>query len=121
MIVCQEGGGARERNRPKPDAATPSVTNNAVGRPFQCADCSADDPQWASLNKGVLICSECCYVHRNLGRHVSNVRSIKKGAWNSSQLELMYILYSNGSNNIWEHSLLDPQCANKIRRKPSPQ
>lgn len=39
----------------------------AVGRPFQCADCSAEDPQWASLNKGVLICSECCYVHRNLG------------------------------------------------------
>lgn len=42
-------------------------TFTAAGRPFQCADCSAEDPQWASLNKGVLICSECCYVHRNLG------------------------------------------------------
>uniref|UniRef100_A0A915PQ10 Arf-GAP domain-containing protein n=1 Tax=Setaria digitata TaxID=48799 RepID=A0A915PQ10_9BILA len=93
---------------------------SATGRPFQCADCSAEDPQWASLNKGVLICSECCYIHRNLGRHISHVRSIKKGAWNSSQLELMYALYSNGSNNIWEHSLLDPQSTNKIRRKPTP-
>ncbi|VDN05646.1 unnamed protein product [Thelazia callipaeda] len=92
----------------------------AAARPFQCADCSAEDPLWASINKGVLICSECCYVHRNLGRHISHVRSIKKGAWNSSQLELMYVLYSNGSNNIWEHSLLDPQSTNKIRRKPSP-
>lgn len=90
------------------------------GRPFQCADCSAEDPQWASLNRGVLICSECCYVHRNLGRHVSQVRSLKKGVWDSSQLELMYTLYSNGSNNIWEHSLLDPQSSNKIKRKPTP-
>ncbi|CAG9539715.1 unnamed protein product [Cercopithifilaria johnstoni] len=102
------------------DISSQSVTSSAAGRPFQCADCSAEDPQWASLNKGVLICSECCYVHRNLGRHISHVRSIKKGAWNSSQLELMYVLYSNGSNNIWEHSLLDPQSTNKIRRKPTP-
>lgn len=105
-------------------APTLSSTANdpsSVGRPFQCADCSADDPQWASLNKGVLICSECCYVHRNLGRHVSQVRSLKKGIWDSNQLELMYVLYSNGSNNIWEHSLLDPQNTNKIKRKPTPR
>ncbi|VDO28342.1 unnamed protein product [Onchocerca flexuosa] len=102
------------------DLSSQSITSSAAGRPFQCADCSAEDPQWASLNKGVLICSECCYVHRNLGRHISHVRSIKKGAWNSSQLELMYVLYSNGSNNIWEHSLLDPQSTSKIRRKPAP-
>uniref|UniRef100_A0AAF5PHQ3 GTP-ase activating protein for Arf containing protein n=1 Tax=Wuchereria bancrofti TaxID=6293 RepID=A0AAF5PHQ3_WUCBA len=102
------------------DMSSQFVTSSVAGRPFQCADCSAADPQWASLNKGVLICSECCYIHRNLGRHISHVRSIKKGAWNSSQLELMYVLYSNGSNNIWEHSLLDPQSTNKIRRKPTP-
>ncbi|KAL3982297.1 putative GTPase activating protein for Arf family protein [Acanthocheilonema viteae] len=102
------------------DISSQSLTSSVDGRPFQCADCSAEDPQWASLNRGVLICSECCYVHRNLGRHISHVRSIKKGAWNSSQLELMYVLYSNGSNNIWEHSLLDPQSTNKIRRKPTP-
>ncbi|KAM3726083.1 ARF GTPase-activating protein [Dirofilaria immitis] len=102
------------------DISSQSVISSAAGRQFHCADCSAEDPQWASLNKGVLICSECCYIHRNLGRHISHVRSIKKGAWNSSQLELMYVLYSNGSNNIWEHSLLDPQSTSKIRRKPTP-
>lgn len=32
-----------------------------------CADCGALDPQWAVVNRGVMICSECCYVHRNLG------------------------------------------------------
>lgn len=32
-----------------------------------CADCGASRPEWASINRGVLICSECCHVHRNLG------------------------------------------------------
>lgn len=98
----------------------PAAGSSVDGFPFHCADCSAEDPQWASLNKGVLICSECCYVHRNLGRHISQVRSLKKGVWDSNQLELMYVLYANGSNNIWEHSLLDPQSSNKIKKKPSP-
>ncbi|VDD96520.1 unnamed protein product [Enterobius vermicularis] len=89
-------------------------------RQFQCADCSADNPVWASLNRGVLICSECCYIHRNLGRHVSNLRSLQKGNWNKNQLELMYTLYANGSNSIWEHTLLDPLNSGKVKRKPQP-
>uniref|UniRef100_A0A0N5ADC4 Arf-GAP domain-containing protein n=1 Tax=Syphacia muris TaxID=451379 RepID=A0A0N5ADC4_9BILA len=90
------------------------------GRLFHCADCNTDNPEWASLNRGVLICSECCYVHRNLGRHISHVRSLQKGNWNKNQLELMYVLYSNGSNSIWEHTLLDPLTSSKVKRKPKP-
>lgn len=38
-----------------------------------CADCGADHPHWASVNRGVLLCDECSSIHRQLGRHISQV------------------------------------------------
>ena len=40
-----------------------------------CADCGMVDPDWASLNLGVMLCIQCGGVHRQLGVHVSKVRS----------------------------------------------
>lgn len=40
-----------------------------------CAECSAPDPDWASLNLGILLCIECSGVHRNLGVHISKVHN----------------------------------------------
>uniref|UniRef100_A0A3P9NK98 GIT ArfGAP 1 n=1 Tax=Poecilia reticulata TaxID=8081 RepID=A0A3P9NK98_POERE len=73
-----------------------------------CADCSAPDPGWASINRGVLICDECCSVHRSLGRHISIVKHLRHSGWPPTLLQMVQTLASNGANSIWEHSLLDP-------------
>ncbi|XP_076334103.1 ARF GTPase-activating protein GIT2-like isoform X5 [Tachypleus tridentatus] len=84
-----------------------------------CADCTAPDPTWALLNRGILVCDECCSVHRSLGRHISQVKSLKKGAWCPSQLSMVHDLNSSGANSIWEYTLLDPGPYKSERRKPN--
>ncbi|XP_007566816.1 ARF GTPase-activating protein GIT1 isoform X1 [Poecilia latipinna] len=86
-----------------------------------CADCSAPDPGWASINRGVLICDECCSVHRSLGRHISIVKHLRHSGWPPTLLQMVQTLASNGANSIWEHSLLDPAQVQSGRRKPNPQ
>uniref|UniRef100_A0A8C7RVG1 G protein-coupled receptor kinase interacting ArfGAP 2a n=1 Tax=Oncorhynchus mykiss TaxID=8022 RepID=A0A8C7RVG1_ONCMY len=77
------------------------------------------EPRWASVNRGVLICDECCGVHRSLGRHSSQVRHLTHTPWAPTQLQMVQTLYNNGANSIWEHCLLDPMMSGK--RKANPQ
>uniref|UniRef100_A0A8C3VG19 GIT ArfGAP 2 n=1 Tax=Catharus ustulatus TaxID=91951 RepID=A0A8C3VG19_CATUS len=83
--------------------------------------CQRADPCWASINRGILICDECCSVHRSLGRHISQVRHLKHTPWPPTLLQMVETLYNNGANSIWEHSLLDPASVMSGRRKASPQ
>ncbi|XP_021371051.1 ARF GTPase-activating protein GIT2-like isoform X2 [Mizuhopecten yessoensis] len=86
-----------------------------------CADCSASDPTWASINRGIFICDECCSVHRSLGRHISQVKSLTKGQWSTTLLAMVQHLASHGANSIWEHSLLDPSQSKHGKKKPTPR
>uniref|UniRef100_A0A8C7G5T6 G protein-coupled receptor kinase interacting ArfGAP 2a n=1 Tax=Oncorhynchus kisutch TaxID=8019 RepID=A0A8C7G5T6_ONCKI len=78
-------------------------------------------PRWASVNRGVLICDECCSVHRSLGRHSSQVRHLTHTPWAPTQLQMVQMLYNNSANSIWEHSLLDPASVMSGKRKANPQ
>lgn len=80
---------------------------------------SPSDPSWASINRGILLCSECCSVHRSLGRHISQIKSLRQGKWTPSVLQLVNALVALGANNVWEHSLQDlDKFPKNARRKP---
>merc|ERR1712241_1466294 len=41
-----------------------------------CADCKKNSTTWLSKNIGVFLCINCAGVHRQIGTHISFVRSI---------------------------------------------
>ncbi|VDP41346.1 unnamed protein product [Heligmosomoides polygyrus] len=69
----------------------------------RCADCSQLSPDWASLNLGILICIECSGTHRNLGSHISRVRSLDLDAWPVEFLAVMQAIGNDAANRLWEH------------------
>ncbi|XP_027720325.1 stromal membrane-associated protein 2 isoform X2 [Vombatus ursinus] len=52
-----------------------------------CADCQAKGPRWASWNIGVFICIRCAGIHRNLGVHISRVKSVNLDQWTQEQIQ----------------------------------
>ncbi|CAL9238018.1 unnamed protein product [Arabidopsis halleri] len=72
-----------------------------------CAECNEPDPDWASLNLGVLMCIECSGVHRNLGVHISKVRSLTLDVkvWEPTILDLFRNLGNAYCNSVWEELL----------------
>ncbi|KAG5855676.1 hypothetical protein ANANG_G00051630 [Anguilla anguilla] len=56
-----------------------------------CADCEAKGPRWASWNLGVFICIRCAGIHRNLGVHISRVKSVNLDQWTAEQIQSAFI------------------------------
>uniref|UniRef100_A0A672GJR3 Arf-GAP with GTPase, ANK repeat and PH domain-containing protein 3 n=1 Tax=Salarias fasciatus TaxID=181472 RepID=A0A672GJR3_SALFA len=83
------------------DAMAIQSIRNVRGNSF-CVDCDAPNPDWASLNLGALMCIECSGIHRNLGTHLSRVRSLDLDDW---PLELSTVMTAIGNavaNSVWE-------------------
>ncbi|CAK9205445.1 unnamed protein product [Sphagnum jensenii] len=72
-----------------------------------CADCGAVEPDWASLNLGILLCIECSGVHRNLGVQISKVRSLTLDVkvWEPSVIGYFQSIGNACANSIWEEGL----------------
>lgn len=83
------------------EAVALQAIRNAKGNDL-CVDCDAPCPDWASLNLGALICIECSGIHRNLGTHLSRVRSLDLDNWPSELTKVLMAIGNHMANSIWE-------------------
>ena len=51
-----------------------------------CVDCDSKGPRWASWNLGIFLCIRCAGIHRNLGVHISRVKSVNLDSWTPHQV-----------------------------------
>eukprot|EP00388_Colpodella_angusta_P021764 GDKJ01055362.1.p1 GENE.GDKJ01055362.1~~GDKJ01055362.1.p1 ORF type:complete len:430 (+),score=111.58 GDKJ01055362.1:32-1321(+) len=72
---------------------------------LQCVDCGARAPTWASINLGVLMCIECSGAHRNLGVHITQVRSLTLDSWEASWAKCVAAIGNRCSNLYYEANL----------------
>ncbi|NXF09133.1 ASAP1 protein, partial [Smithornis capensis] len=71
----------------------------------ECCDCSAPDPSWLSMNLGILICSECSRIHREMGVCLSRIQSLSLDRLATSDLLLARSIGNSGFNDIMEANL----------------
>ncbi|XP_024129091.1 arf-GAP with GTPase, ANK repeat and PH domain-containing protein 3 isoform X2 [Oryzias melastigma] len=86
------------------DAVAIQSIRNVRGNSF-CVDCDAPNPDWASLNLGALMCIECSGIHRNLGTHLSRVRSLDLDSWPVELSMVMTAIGNAMANSVWEGAL----------------
>nr|XP_046257008.1 stromal membrane-associated protein 1 isoform X2 [Scatophagus argus] len=70
-----------------------------------CADCEAKGPRWASWNLGVFMCIRCAGIHRNLGVHISRVKSVNLDQWTPEQIQSMVDMGNNRAKQLYEAHL----------------
>lgn len=59
-----------------------------------CMDCGAPNTEWVSVSFGIYLCISCGGHHRQMGTHISRIRSIKMDSWTDQQLKV----FENGGN-----------------------
>lgn len=64
-------------------------------------------PRWASWNLGVFLCIRCAGIHRNLGVHISRVKSVNLDSWTPEQVVTLQQMGNSRARAVYEAQMPD--------------
>lgn len=86
-----------------------------------CAECPSKIPRWASITFGTFMCIRCSGkfysnlkftifistlgVHRQIGVHITKVKSVNLDKWPAGKVELFQSMSNRLANSYWEKNL----------------
>ena len=83
------------------------IINKLLKKPENkyCADCKRTSPSWASINLGVFVCINCSGCHREIGVHVTKIKSVNLDVWSEDTLKYFQKINNEIANEYWEYKL----------------
>ena len=82
-----------------------------------CFDCSSENPKWALINNGILLCIKCAGVHRGFCLQISTIRSLQVDSWSEKQVKYL----SQGGNKRFKDFLseynIEPSSSIELKYK----
>ena len=93
-----------ESTKLKKEEEKKNIINNLINDNI-FSDCGAPKPTWISINWLTMICIECSGIHRNLGVHISKIRSLELDNIGDEYLEILCFINQREINNILEEEL----------------
>ena len=82
-----------------------------------CFDCGTENPKWASINNGILLCLKCAGIHRGFGLQISTIRSLQVDSWTEKQVKYL----SQGGNDRFKNFLseykIEPSSSIELKYK----
>lgn len=98
-----------------------AIFNQLAQKPgnSECADCGNRSPTWVSLDFGVFVCIRCSGVHRQIGPHITRVRSTRLDGWQKDNIEIMAAVGNKLANDFYEYKM--PSGYRKPNANSSPE
>ena len=83
------------------------IINKLLKKPENkfCADCKRTSPTWASINLGVFVCINCSGCHREIGVHITKIKSVNLDVWPNDVLQNFQKINNQIANEYWEYNL----------------